>query len=344
MSAQRKKRKKSKSLPSTLNNISGWVASKAGLITGSSRAKPKARRSSSKALPSPIRSGLTLDRKLDLIGVVLALVGLLTFLGLLSGGRGSLTSFWISFLSKSFGWAVYIFPLALMAIGLWLVLRNFERAPKLAVERFFGLALLYLDFLAVLHLLAFPASAEASYAVAAAGRGGGYLGAAITVLLGNGLGPWGLAITLVGLTLIALALTLDVSVLDLFGWVRPVLLRLGDWWDERQAAPYSQPQPPLPHSAPAVPAPQVSPEEPALVELPQQQPDVPSVTLGKPRPTPATAQAPARPWELPVITDMLDIGVAVTLNEGLDSQRAKLIEDTLASFGAPVNVVEINRG
>ena len=27
-----------------------------------------------------------------------------------------------------------------------------------------------------------------------------------------------------------------------------------------------------------------------------------------------------------------------------DRQRARLIEETLASFGAPVNVVEINRG
>ena len=49
---------------------------------------------------------------------------------------------------------MYLFPIGLMATGLWLVLRNFERVPQLAVERLLGLALLYLDLLAIFHYIA----------------------------------------------------------------------------------------------------------------------------------------------------------------------------------------------
>ena len=49
-------------------------------------------------------------------------------------------------------------------------------------------------------------------------------------------------------------------------------------------------------------------------------------------------------WFLPVIDEILESGEDFSFDDEFDRQRARLIEDTLASFGAPAKVVEINRG
>lgn len=59
---------------------------------------------------------------------------------------------------------------------------------------------------------------------------------------------------------------------------------------------------------------------------------------------PTPASTPVREWVLPDLAKMLDVGKDVTLSESDIRARAKLIEDTLSSFGVPAKVVEINRG
>jgi S-DNA-T family DNA segregation ATPase FtsK/SpoIIIE len=49
-------------------------------------------------------------------------------------------------------------------------------------------------------------------------------------------------------------------------------------------------------------------------------------------------------WKLPLVKDILELGVAASVNEEQSKKRAKLIEETLASFGAPAQVVATNRG
>jgi S-DNA-T family DNA segregation ATPase FtsK/SpoIIIE len=49
-------------------------------------------------------------------------------------------------------------------------------------------------------------------------------------------------------------------------------------------------------------------------------------------------------WVLPVISQILEPGVELDRNDEADLQRAHVIEETLAAFGAPVKVIEINRG
>jgi S-DNA-T family DNA segregation ATPase FtsK/SpoIIIE len=58
----------------------------------------------------------------------------------------------------------------------------------------------------------------------------------------------------------------------------------------------------------------------------------------------ASAPAPLPPWQLPDITDILDPGTVETAKTSQDQERGALIEETLASFGTPVKVVEIQRG
>jgi S-DNA-T family DNA segregation ATPase FtsK/SpoIIIE len=58
--------------------------------------------------------------------------------------------------------------------------------------------------------------------------------------------------------------------------------------------------------------------------------------------SPVSGAAPA--WVLPPIDQVLDEGGEVNYDDEIDLGRARLIEETLSSFGAPARVVEINRG
>ena len=64
---------------------------------------------------------------------------------------------------------------------------------------------------------------------------------------------------------------------------------------------------------------------------------------GKPVTTVRSAEAVIQ-WQLPDVKQVLITGAAPSVNEEFIQQRARLIAETLASFGAPVQVVEINRG
>jgi S-DNA-T family DNA segregation ATPase FtsK/SpoIIIE len=83
--------------------------------------------------------------------------------------------------------------------------------------------------------------------------------------------------------------------------------------------------------------------------LPQTASEVPS-SLGSTAAVPGVRLEPGRipaptiQWALPQVRDVLDAGTAPTVNEDFIRQRAHLIEETLASFGAPAQVVEISRG
>ncbi|MBN2149560.1 MAG: DNA translocase FtsK 4TM domain-containing protein [Anaerolineales bacterium] len=291
--------------------------------------KPAARTRKS----APLAQGMSLDRKLDLVGVLMLFAGLITLLILFSSTNSVLTGGFLYFLWRAFGWGTYLFPIALGFVGLWLVLRNFERVPQLAVERLFGLLLLYVNLLAWIHFFHFPSDA---YALASQGLGGGYVGALFFKFLHDNLGWGGAVIALLAWLLIALALALDVSVVTLFRWLPPWVERLQDglqdWLDERRNHRQDASNAPRPLSSPAQRQP------PGLMPA---QPLAPGVQAGVLTASPVRGP---RPWVLPNLDDILDPGGDVSYDDELDRQRARLIEDTLAAFGAPVNVVEVNRG
>jgi S-DNA-T family DNA segregation ATPase FtsK/SpoIIIE len=262
----------------------------------------------------------------------MALIGLITLFGLISVNNGALMGGWILFLTRLFGWGGYIFPIGLLVLGVWLVLRDFEKLPEISVERGVGLVFFFFFILTSMHFVLLPDGREAALELANEGQGGGYIGGWLQHLLRTGLGLGGAIVALLAWFLISLAVTLDRSVIALFNWVPPLTLRIQDAWDEFQAerAARSNKQVPFPMR-------DLSGGISTGAAVSQGQDTQPIASLWD-------STVEHRAWVLPRLEEILDAGVDVPVDDEFDRHRAQLIEETLESFGAPGHVVEINRG
>jgi S-DNA-T family DNA segregation ATPase FtsK/SpoIIIE len=277
-------------------------------------------------------SSLPLDRKLDIIGVVMAAVGLVTIFGLLSVNNGWLMGGWVTLLGRLFGWGVYFVPFGLIIFGGWLVLRKFDRLPHLSAERGLGMGLLFLIALVVLHFALLPENVEISRQMAYDGLGGGYIGGGIFQLLQAGVGRVGAAIFLGAFLLLSLAVTLDKSIAEMFSWISPFILRIQDIWDDLQdriAARTRRSSPPLVGG-----------------NVPVFEGDVEGQGLGMQGQDSDLGidTQKVQSWVLPRLEEVLDESIEIQIDDEYDRQRAQTIEETLKLFGAPASVVEINRG
>src|SRR5260221_8423592 len=127
---------------------------------GKAGGKPSAAPKKGKPAPPPPKPALpswweTLspERKLDVVGAVMAVVGLLTILILFSAQRSALTGSMLRVFSQIFGWGIYILPVGLILMGLWLILRRIEKLPPLSLERATGIILFFFWLLAVMHAI-----------------------------------------------------------------------------------------------------------------------------------------------------------------------------------------------
>jgi S-DNA-T family DNA segregation ATPase FtsK/SpoIIIE len=291
------------------------------------------------ALP-PLFPNLSNERKLDLLGVGMALAGVLIGISLFSANRSSITGGVIFVLTRALGWGAWILPVVLILVGVWLIVRNIERIPPISAPRLTGLILLFIYILTALHWIA--AEPALSREAAANGEGGGYIGGLFLRMLYDNLGGAGTFIALLAWLIIAATLTLDISVPELFARFAPLAARLKPLWAKlmdrllgrnatatpgADSAALADDFTPL-HRAPASAAAPPGGIEPAAFTPP-------IVT---------SASSAAIVWRLPKVSEILDLGAAPALGEEYIEKRARLIEETLASFGAPSQVVEINRG
>ncbi len=305
---------------------------------GKEKAAPAPKKKAAAPLPpEPVSinwwSALTDERKLDVVGAVMALVGLLTALILFSAQRSALTGSMLRLLGQMFGWGIYVLPIGFIVMGLWLIFRRIEKLPPLSLERATGLILFFLWLLAVLHTIV--ATPEMADRAALDGAGGGYLGSLFEKVLLNSFGAAGTVIVLLAWLLITVTMILDISVQDLFKWFTPLLAKIREWIASR-----------LTRTKQVVSPEHANAEVASNGFIPLNRPEpviAKEIIPGKPVTTVKPAEAVIQ-WQLPDIKQILDSGTAPSVNEEFIQQRGKLIAETLAAFGAPVQVVEINRG
>jgi S-DNA-T family DNA segregation ATPase FtsK/SpoIIIE len=300
-----------------------------------------ARKSSRKQLPSKRDKApgqpllpVSLDRGLqqEILGVLLLSVGGVTALALLSVTRGALSELWVLFLRRIFGWGVYLVVIALLAGGLVLIWDDLRKRISIEGRRTFGFEVLFLALLGLSHLMVAP---EQGYALAQRGGGGGYIGWALSYFLADALGRP-----------VAVLVFLPVAALGLF------LLWTADWtklqrvWEKAAGRLRRQISPSQRWGGVSA-----SEAREGLSDLPPKKgghrrkaPDLTESERQEAK-TPAPARSRRRRLHrgLPPL-DLLNGGADEPHGEADVRYKKQVIEETLSSFGVPVEVVEVNQG
>lgn len=164
--------------------------------TSAQNGKSKPQRSA--ALPR-----LSLDTWLDILGVTLLGLALVTLLSLISAQRTQLLEGWLGVLRLMVGWGVFAAPLLLGATGLYLVVRRFgDQLPVLVGVplRLLGALSAYLLSLGLIHLITALLQGRDARLVANEAQGGGMVGWVVAAVLRGALGDLGaVMVMLVGL-------------------------------------------------------------------------------------------------------------------------------------------------
>lgn len=265
----------------------------------------------------------------------MAVIGILSLFGMLSTTKSQIIRSLLDVLLKLFGWGGYVFPVALIFIGLWLVMRNFERLPRLSLERAVGIFLLLLWGLTGLQLVA-ELLQTFGFLIVSEISGGGFFGRFFFNGLQGLLGLGGTLVILFAWLVLVLAITFDKTVWELFRWLNPLGSAIGaslrTFSEGGRSLARKLSSSPGKGDTNALRAAEATPKVVTASQLSSIEPPLEEEIL------------PPHEWVLPTVEETLDEGSEVPINDEYDRQRAQIIEESLESFGAPGRVVEINRG
>ena len=94
---------------------------------------------------------MTKEQKLDVIGVLLALAGILVLLALFSPNQSIVVSTIVEYLYYLFGLGRFVVAIACLLTGGWIILRHFnENLPQLEPEQILGTILLFVGLVTTL--------------------------------------------------------------------------------------------------------------------------------------------------------------------------------------------------
>jgi S-DNA-T family DNA segregation ATPase FtsK/SpoIIIE len=270
------------------------------------------------------------------LAVGLILLSILTFLTLLRVTSGRWTDAWLHALQFLFGWGAVPVAFAIGWGGVLILQHHLDRPIIWRWRPVVGLELLFFGLLALTHLLL---GRRDPWTLLQSGWGGGVIGWAIAHTLSLYLGSLVSGVLLAIFTLLGLGLAMDWTLAD----VRERLGRRG-----------ALPTPTRPRTT--------QPARPAARPAARSAPQAPSATAPAPAPAPAERAAPAVPsapahpapvppaalaWPAePVLPplDLLDEGEEIGLSDEEVRRKSRIIVETLAQFGLPVQVVEVRRG
>ena len=265
--------------------------------------------------------------KRELWGGLLGMLSLLSALALVSIIRGGLGVALVGLVRGLFGWGAYPMVALSLATAAWLV--GYQRlADRFLVRpsQALGLEILVLACLGLLHV---ASPTYQGYLLAQRGGGGGFVGWTLVLLLDGLLGR-----VLGALVLATGAIGGAILILDLpWALLRGMAERsLTAWREQPSRAPLAV-APDVERSA------RVAPEEP----LQSKPPATPLKRLpGPPAETP-TRRRRSRSARLPSL-DLLAPASPRPSDDAEARYQAQVIEETLAQFGVPARVVDVQRG
>ena len=119
----------------------------------------------------------------DLIGLVLICFSIISFLSLVGLTEGAIPRTLSIWLAKGFGWGSYLFAVFIGYLGIQILLRRFERFPKINLKKVIYLELAIFTFMSLLNLLQGLSIDRANQ-----GYDGGIIGWGMSYLLVNAIG------------------------------------------------------------------------------------------------------------------------------------------------------------
>ncbi|WP_374687087.1 DNA translocase FtsK 4TM domain-containing protein [Promineifilum sp.] len=356
------------------SNGSTRKVSAAGKGKSAARGKPAAKKPAATkraAKPKEVEPRLNDGQRSLLFGIVILFLTAVLTLSLLSPNQGQFTELLSRLAGLAFGLGRFAIPLVVGGIGAYLVLRGMEQEPPLPWYRLTGVAILFVVFLAFASLVVYQRDESFGnlYAVAAAGKGGGYVGSLIATALARLLGDLGAIITLVVLGAAGAVLVSGLSRQHVGDWLnqepRPSTgaepatdraIRINPGRQRPAASPAQLPLLPEPEKPERKGRGETPPAGPAVALKPTKEPvrekarkgakeaAPPPVFLGADNAPVMGSAANGSIWTLPRVADVLESGTDVDVNSASIRERVEVIEHTLESFGAPATVVEINQG
>ena len=262
--------------------------------------------------------------RIELAGLALFLTSFLILLALLSLPNSACPGVWLCLFREGFGWGAYPLLLSLVAGSLHLMLRQVERPYHIRAAQVVGFELVLLTLLPLSYQLS-----DATLPEAHLGKGGGLVGWALSeplldffgALLTNG---FYLLLLAYGICLIV-GFTWD----DFLQGLNTLSRRLSQL--SQELAPSGQPT--------------TRPERVTQLPLPNRQPVThrdqqliadDAAVFTDPSPS-------GRSKRLPPLT-LLEESSEVTLTDAEIDEKKRIIEETLAHFGLPASVTQIQRG
>jgi S-DNA-T family DNA segregation ATPase FtsK/SpoIIIE len=268
----------------------------------------------------------------QLFGLGLFLLSIVTFLGLLGVSTGSILGWWVGRVGQWFGWVVFPLTLSFAVLGLRLLWPVFYNRLPLRPGTIVAIELLLLVVLVASHApLVIRVGADEAGFAAHEGRGGGYVGWALAVLLMEGLGPLIGSLVLVVLLMLSLYLILSLSWADIEDWIRQQVRLVSAAVGRFQAARQGTPVVP---KVEEVPWWEQEPESTSTKSRKKRSPK----PKGRKKPDPRQVDANLPPM------DLLDPASPAAYGDTDVRRKVRIIEETLESFGVPADVVEVNQG
>ncbi len=265
---------------------------------------------------------------IDVLGIVLVALALLTVLSLLSPSQGELTGWWLTLLRQTFGWGIYLAPVGLGGVGLWLILGRF--GIEWSGRRLLAALLLFFVILALIHLPFYPNARR----VAEEGQGGGSIGFHISEALISSIGLWGAYIVVLALLGIVLLILSGLSIAEIAQKAKEGWQILGDRLYYVRLPPYKVNKGTPPPSQPSATDAQPTASSPSPETTDSRRPGTvfPRIIGGD------------QEWRAPAISEIFEDSSEQEISQAEIRRRVRIIEETLESFGVPAKVVEVNQG
>ncbi|MBK8905626.1 MAG: DNA translocase FtsK [Anaerolineaceae bacterium] len=263
--------------------------------------------------------------RIEIAGIILFTISFLIFLALLSLPNNACPGVWLCLFREGFGWGAYPLLLSLSAAGLHLTLRQVEKPYQVRVAQVIGFELVLLTLLPLSYQLGNTTLPEAHL-----GKGGGLVGWALSEPLLDFFGSF----LTNGFYLLLLAY--GVSLMVGFTWddflagLNNLSVRL------RQLSQELAPPETTPRTA-------VQPERPTQLPLPEPPPAPNPDELLIIDDTAVYTDPTKRSKRLPPLT-LLEEGADYVLTPEEVDEKKRIIEETLAHFGLPATVTQIQRG